>query len=396
MDEAMQDDGLDREACRQAQVEAGALVRLGEAIRTDIRAGRMYGASVAVARGGRLLYHAAIGEAAPGRPARTDDIYLLMSLSKSFTAALVLQAIERGWFGLDDRVADWWPAFGAAGKQDISVRQLLTHCAGMPTGLMPPVDVPPAQIGDLALFAGALATLPPLYPPGSQVFYSPTAAYAVLGQLLVLTDPQGRAFRDIARQQLFEPLGMRDTSFGMRPDAARRVPMSYTPAMSTLEGQAVAGLLNHVLGERAELPAGGALSTLDDVLRFAEAMRQEGRLGDVRVLSAKVLREACRSHTGSARNMGWEGYRQEYGLAETPAHYSLLGGQVRGGGQHLSAAGRFASAGAFYSVGRGSTLWMVDPERELSFVFLGAGVIEGLAHTERLSRLSDLVTAACQ
>lgn len=386
----------DAEACRQANVDDAALVRLGQAIQSDIDTGRIYGAAFAVARAGRVLYRASLGQAAPGRPAALDDIYLLMSLSKSFTAVLVLQAVARGQFALDDTIADRWPAFACHGKQNITVRQLLTHQAGMHVGLMPPVALQPEQGFDLARFAAALAVLPPAYPPGAQVYYSPTAGYAVLGYLLVLTDPLGRCFRDIARQQLFEPLGMCQTAFGMGIEVSRRVPMSYTDAMATPEGEGVAGLLNHCLDEQAELPAGGALATLDDVLCFAEALRQDGTGNGVRVLPAGMVREASRSHTGTASNQGWDAYRQQYGLPETPAHYTLLGGQSRGSGMHLSAAGTLASADAFYAVGRGSTLWMVDPQRDLSFVFLSAGVVEGLAHIERLSCLSDRVVAACR
>lgn len=385
----------DAAACEQTGVDSAALARLGEAVQDDISTGRIYGAAFAVARQGRVLYRAALGQAAPGRTAALDDIYLLMSLSKSFTAVLVLQAVALRRFSLDDKVADLWPAFACHGKQDIRVRQLLTHTAGMPAGLMPPVPLRPEQSGDLRQFAAALAALPPACPPGGQVLYSPTAAYAVLGYLLVLTDPAGRSFREIARQQLFAPLGMRHTAFGMALGVPQRVPMSYTPAMSAAEGEAVVALLNRMLDDTAELPAGGALGTLDDVLRFAEALRRDGAANGVRLLPPGVVREASRSQTGMAPNLGWETYRQQHGLAETPAHYSLLGGQARGQGRHLSAAGQLASAEAFYAVGRGSTMWMVDPQRELSFVFLSAGVIEGLAHIERLSRLSDRVLAAC-
>jgi CubicO group peptidase (beta-lactamase class C family) len=73
----------------------------------------------------------------------------------------------------------------------------------------------------------------------------------------------------------------------------------------------------------------------------------------------------------------------------------LLGGYVRGHGHHLSGAGVTASPGAFYAVGGGSTMWLVDPARDLTFVFMSAGFIEGLAHFERLQTLSDLALSCC-
>lgn len=74
-------------------------------------------------------------------------------------------------------------------------------------------------------------------------------------------------------------------------------------------------------------------------------------------------------------------------------------GECCGGGRtqghYLTGAGQTASPRAFYAVGGGSTMWMVDPDRDLTFVFLCAGLLDGLAHLQRLQRLSDLALAAC-
>lgn len=78
------------------------------------------------------------------------------------------------------------------------------------------------------------------------------------------------------------------------------------------------------------------------------------------------------------------------------ANFSLLGGYARGEGHFLTPMGLTASSRAFCAVGGASTMWMVDPARDLTFVFLSSGFMEGLVHFERLSRLSDLVLAACE
>ena len=77
-----------------------------------------------------------------------------------------------------------------------------------------------------------------------------------------------------------------------------------------------------------------------------------------------------------------------------PAHFSLLGSYVRGTGEFLTPAGLTASPTALAAMGGASTGWLIDTERDLTFIFLSAGFIEGLAHPRRLQRLADLAIAA--
>ena len=77
-----------------------------------------------------------------------------------------------------------------------------------------------------------------------------------------------------------------------------------------------------------------------------------------------------------------------------PANFTLLGSYVRGTGEFLTPAGLTASPSALAAMGGGSTGWLIDTERDLTFIFLSAGFIEGLAHPRRLQRLADLAIAA--
>jgi hypothetical protein len=81
------------------------------------------------------------------------------------------------------------------------------------------------------------------------------------------------------------------------------------------------------------------------------------------------------------------------GVPEYPANFALLHGFVRGEGHYLSPAGMTAAPEAFVSVGAG-TMFLIDPTRDLTFVYLTAGMMEGLAHFARLQRLSNLAIAA--
>ncbi|WP_152048823.1 serine hydrolase domain-containing protein [Aureimonas psammosilenae] len=375
-------------------LDPNALRRLDASVQADIDTGKNFGASIIVARGGIIGHRAAFGTVAPDRAPKDDDRYLMMSLSKSFTAALVLRAVDHGLFSLDTRAADILPGFGAGGKQRVTVRMLLTHTAGTFAGMLPP-GLAPGELGNLSKFVGAISSVPATNVPGERVVYNTAASYAALGQMLVATDPAKRSFRAITRQDLFEPLGMMDTVYGLSQDDPRRVPVSYTPSNTTPATDMAVAAMNAGFVEGAEVPAGSAFATIDDVFRFTEVYRQRGTANGYRLLSPALFDYARQNHTGSMSNGAWDFWREVHGLPDYPANFSLMGGYVRGNGFFLNGAGYTASPSTFYAVGGGSTMWLIDPDRDLTFIFLSAGFIDGLAHFDRLRRLSDLAIAAC-
>lgn len=210
-------------------VDEAALARLDAAIQRDIDAKLNYGASIIVARGGRIAHRKTFGTVGPDRAAADDDRYLLMSMSKGYVAALTLKAIDEGRFGLDTRVADLVPGFGVAGKQRATVRHLLTHTAGLPFALLPP-GLPLDKVGDLTAKTRVICGLSAEYIPGTRCVYTSAVGYDLLGQLLVNTDPAGRSFRSIVSEDLFAPLGMNDSSFGVDVDDRSRPPPPTRPS----------------------------------------------------------------------------------------------------------------------------------------------------------------------
>lgn len=380
------DIGLSEEALRVLDANVQAYIDDGDT----------YGASIIVSRGGVIGHRRTYGTVAPERPAADDDLYLAMSMTKSFTAALVLRAIDQGRFTLDTRIAEILPEYGVWGKQHVTVRQLLNHTGGAFATIIPaPPGITPLDLGDLAKNVAAWSAQPVAYIPGTRSSYSPLAGIGILGYLLVVTDPAGRAYRDIAREDLFEPLGMVDTRIGGPLDDPRRVPISYTEKRSVSASSKTAQLLDAAFNEPAEIPAGNAYTTIDDVFRFVELMRRRGDNGTVRLVSQALFDYAAQNHTGDLSNGAWEHERESRGLPDFPANFSLLGGYVRGSGHYPTGAGFTASPGAIYALGGGSTMWMVDPARDLTVSLLTAGFIDGLAHLERACRINDFALAAC-
>lgn len=135
-----------------------------------------------------MVHRANLGTVSPGRPAAPGDRYLLMSMTKAFTAVVVHRWIEQGRFGLETRVDDVLPGFGVKGKENATIRQLLCHTSGLPTAPVPP-PLPMTAGGDLprktkaikALRAGVRAGYPRRLHLGT--------GYDALGQILVENDP---------------------------------------------------------------------------------------------------------------------------------------------------------------------------------------------------------------
>lgn len=378
-------------------MSSARLSRFVAAVQADIDSGLHHGAAVLVARRGEVVLREAIGHSdlAASRTTRTDDIFLLMSTAKSFTAVLLLQAIDRGDIGFDTRIAEVIPEFGVRGKERVNIRHLLTHTGGTWAGFVPPPPVPWGSLwGDMAAMTAAVSAQQIAHTPGTRVIYNPFASYNILGEVVRRLDSRNRNFRDIAREELFEPLGMVDSSFGMKLDAPRRVPLRMAETTPGAAEVSVMESLNDLVDETFELPAGMAFGTVDDLRVFAEALRHRGASGSTRLLSPAIVDYAYRNHTGEKSNEFWDFNKESRGIADFPANFSMGGGYVRGTGHFMTPLGQLASPSTFGSVGSGSTMWMVDPERELTFVFLSSGLLEGLHHFQRLQRLSDLVLGA--
>lgn len=372
-------------------LDAGRLRQLPEAIARDVAAGRYDGAVVAVGRHGSLVLHEAIGLAdrAGGRSARTDDVFAVLSLSKTLTNVLVLNRCERGLLRLTMPVAELIPEFGVLGKQRITVQHLLAHTGGL--GGMPPV---PLDRMPLAAALAAVCMFPPLSRPGQEVSYSGLTAHVVLAELVRRADGGTRPYRQILDEDLFRPLGMHSTALGLRADLKpRRVPIVVRDQSPGLLPAPLLEAYNEVLGEQAEVPAIGVYSTAADFYRFSDMLRRGGELDGVRLLSPRMIELASSNQTGTKVNALYSYACESRGWDTFPAFLGL-GFALRGDGIFPHHFGVLSSPRTFGHVGAGATMFWVDPAQDLCFVALTAGLIEEAANIERFQRLSDLVLAA--
>jgi CubicO group peptidase (beta-lactamase class C family) len=369
--------------------------RLSQAIEGDVERKLYDGAVTIVSVGGKVVFEHATGFADrhAGTPMRLDSVFPIFSISKAFNAVLVLQRVERGEARLNTPICEIIPEFGARGKQRITLGQLLSHSGGLPASFP---AVPAEKIGDLDAVVTAVCDVTLEAVPGEEVSYSPIMAHAVLGQCVRRLDGGKRRLRDIAREELLEPLGMADTALGATTALAARAVMprvsDESPGM--FDASALVGLGLAILNPELniEIPAGGFVSTAADVSRFAEAMRQGGAWNGKRVLSGPMVALATSNHTGSRPNDLWTYARELKGWPLFPANLGL-GFFLRGEGLHPTYSGHLSTPGTYGAMGAGTTNFWVDPVRNMTMVCLTTGFLEEANSALRFQRLSDVAIA---
>ncbi|MBV8858837.1 MAG: beta-lactamase family protein [Acidobacteria bacterium] len=179
-------------------------------IEERIEAGDFPSAVYAVAERGEVRYADALGDAVREpevRPATLGTVYDLASLTKPLvTGMLLAQLVERGAVGLDAAVSEYLPAFGAEDKRAITVRHLLTHTSGLPA--WQPLYL--SAGGDRERVLEIIAAQPLEQAPGGRVIYS-DLGFITLG--LLAEKVTNTRFAELARREIFEPLGLTRTFF---------------------------------------------------------------------------------------------------------------------------------------------------------------------------------------
>ena len=375
---------------------AEKLHHLKSTIERDIQREKYHGAVVLVARHGQICFHEAVGHSrfASREPMQKDHVFNLFSVTKAFTNVLVFRCIERGDFALTTRIAEIIPEFFGGSREKITVLHLLTHTTGLPPVFAP---VPGMCIDRLEeVIAAICAHVHPIGPPGGTVSYSPMAAHALLGEMVRRVDNRKRRYRDIVSDEIFAPLRMKDSSIGVRADLRSRhiVPffLETVPPLQHL-GHSNYGENGAFEEEKAEMPWVGGLSTVADMFRFAEMLRRGGELDGARILSPAILQKAMVNHTGDVQNDLYTAIRAARGWEPYPA-YIGLGFFLRGNAICHHQFGTLASPGTFGSTGFGSTLYWVDPEKDMTFVALTSGVMDEGDNIERFQRLSDIALSS--
>jgi uncharacterized protein YbbC (DUF1343 family)/CubicO group peptidase (beta-lactamase class C family) len=270
------------------------------------------GAVVVIGHNGQIVFHHAYGMRSlePTRETMTEDtIFDMASLTKDLvTATAIMQLYEQGKIRIDDPVAHYMAEFGANGKQDITIRQCLTHYSG----LAPDLDLTGPWHGrDEGL--RRLFESTPVAPPGIVFRYS-DENFIALGALVERVS--GLPLEVYAQRNIIAPLGLNDS--GYLPPAEKRsriAPTQYVAADGTLSsmGTMLRGVVHDPTARRMEGVAGhaGFFSNAADVSIFAQALldRLAGRPSKfpLNQLTLAKMTEPEQPATGTAlRGFGWD------------------------------------------------------------------------------------------
>jgi CubicO group peptidase (beta-lactamase class C family) len=381
------------ENLKDAGLNPDQLKRLSVAIHKDIDANIYDGCAVIVARHGNIGLREAIGFAnrAAKRPCRTGDVFNILSVTKAFTDVIILSLIERGKLALTTRVADVIPEFNGKAKEIVTVFHLISHTAGSPQVFFP---VETNLMGNLDAIIKAICPLDLITVPGKSVSYSPLWGHALLGEIIRRLDDDKRALRDIFQDELFGPLGMKDTALGKRRDLSSRIVpiVAHDPSFGNMSAEEVEKH-NLYITENAEIPWMGGVSTAYDMFRFAEMLRRGGELDGVRILSPVSVKQATMIQTGNLVNDYYVPVMEEHKVQPLPANIGL-DFQIRGEGVGPNQMGNLTSPRTFGKFGLGGMGFWVDPERDVTFVFLRSGLLEHFNDTANWQRISDMAIAA--
>ena len=287
-----------------AAVPTRAFPAVDAVIQNAISDGTIPGAVLVVGHDGSVIYRKAYGSRAlePRREGMTlDTVFDLASLTKVIvTSTAVMQLVERGKVRLNDPVAKYLPEFAQSGKEDITVRQLLTHYSG----LGPDLDLKTTWEGKETAYRMAFAETPE-DAPGSKFSYS-DINFVVLGALVERVS--GETLDTYAARHIFVPLKMMRTRY--LPPAGRRAGWieKIAPTQYDEHEHMLRGVVHDPTARRMGGVAGhaGLFSTGDDLAKFAQALLSGGG-GILSALSVeKMTRPEQPPSAPVLRGFGWD------------------------------------------------------------------------------------------
>lgn len=300
----------------KAMDEVSPAVR--NAVEPFIEGGEISGAVMLVAREGKTVSFEAMGvsDLETGRPMRRDDMFWIASMTKPMVGVAAMMLADEGKLNIHDDVEKYLPEFKdlwmVAEESDsvmmlrrpsrkITLLDVATHTAGIGHVEEPR---PHTTLAELV----AMASQRPLeFEPGSRWKYSTTGTH-VLGRVVEVVS--GQRFEVFLQERLFDPLGMKDTTFFPPKEDVERIAKSYvkdkeTSELEETEVYFVKGDLWDT--ERTVKPGGGLFSTTEDLRRFYQMMLNRGVWEGKRILSETAVRELTRTQSGEIKTGFTEG-----------------------------------------------------------------------------------------
>ncbi len=320
------------------------LSRIDNLIQTEIKDKKIAGASVLVYKDGEMCFDKQYGYAdiENNKPIEKDTIFRLYSCTKPITATALMILFERGELDLEYPLHKYIPAYKEMKivdeqgnltdcKTDITIRDLLNMTSGLvyPGGwfeagrnaeplfeeIISKLGTPDA-LTTLEI-AERMAELPLYFEPGSMWNYGTSAD--VLGAVIEIIS--GMKLSEFMKKEIFDPLGMKDTSFYVPSDKWERFSRLYMPTengIALYEGNHL-GISDYKTPPKFESGGAGLVSTVDDYMRFARMLLNGGELEGVRILSENTVSFMTQNHMTDQQY-----YSMQYGSTKGYGYGSFM------------------------------------------------------------------------
>ena len=392
------------------------LERITDMLQNGLDRQLMVGGEALIWHDGKVVYREQIGKRDhnDAEPLSPDTIYRIYSMTKPITSVGIMMLEEQGKLRLSDPLAAHLPEFANLRVFDSSaeattdgeipttpvvrpptIEDLLAHKAGFTYGIfgITPVDQAYIKAGlwnnptiTLADYTQKLSQIPLLHQPDTHWHYS--VATDVLGRVIEVVS--GQTLADFFEQEIFQPLGMQDTSFTIASDKSERLATLYSPeglaAQFETKGMAAQrtgpGLepaldffnAPYQSGALFQSGGGGLLSTTDDYLKFSLMLLNEGEFEGARLLAPSTVR-LMRSNflsdqvTNSYINGGTPREGRGFGLGFGTIEDQAL-------------AATRQSEGSFYWGGAAGTTFWIDPDEDMIGIFM----TQSIPHQTKLAQ----------
>jgi len=365
-------------------LSAERLARIDRLLQQYVDENRIAGAVALVLQDGKPAYERAVGwsDKEAGRRMTTDTLFRIASQTKAITSVAILSLVEEGRIDLNEPASRYIPGFAkttvavqngpevsfAPAARQITIRDLLTHTAGISYGTNPSLASlyekkglgPAAGYGwytadktePICDTMERLATLPFFAQPGEAWVYGYNTD--VLG--CIVERASGMALDQFVATRVTGPLGMKDTQFFLPPAQRDRLAAVYSSGSDGTIRRAPDGARgqgHYVDGPRRSFAGGaGLLSTARDYARFLEMIRRGGALDGVRILAPRTVELMRTNQVGTLHSSNGLGFGLGF---ETTDRYGANG---------MDSVGAFGWGGAYGSVYR------VDPASRLVIVLM--------------------------
>jgi CubicO group peptidase (beta-lactamase class C family) len=336
------------------------------------------GASVCITVDGEPVVDLWGGLADPstGRPWTTDTVALAWSCTKGATALCTHMLIDRGLLDLDRPVADYWPQFGANGKDGVTVRMVLGHQAGVPAIRAP---VPAGGFADWDMMTGLVAGEEPFWQPGTRHGYHAFTFGWILGELV--RRASGETLGQFFAKEVAGPLGL-DFWIGLPQEVEPRV----APVIPTLEppaGAPVAPFFVAAMTDQTSPAAlvlgntGGYMEGPDERRYHAAEIGSVGGITNGRALAGMYRPLALSGGYGGTRLVSEPALARMAATASASRIDATLLAPTRFALGFVKTAGDFGpgdklvlSEDAFGHVGSGGSIGFADPVARMSFGYV--------------------------